>query len=72
MKSQERRDGDAVVITTAMLWLAAVTVIVLLLHAGIAHVIGLDDGNLSTALFVALLACAVAAPVRYLYRNRRP
>jgi hypothetical protein len=46
VKSQERRDEDAVVIGTAMLWLAAVAVVVWVPFAVISSVTGLEDGPL--------------------------
>ena len=70
MKSQERREGEAIVIFTATLWLAAVTVIGGGLLAVLAHVTRLD--GLLSVVFWVLFACTASASLGYLYRQRRP
>jgi hypothetical protein len=70
MKSQEQREGDAVVIGTVMLWLAAVAVAVWVPFAVISSVTGLEDGPL-VLVFWVLFGCAAIPPLAYLYRHRR-
>lgn len=75
MKSQEQREGDAVVIFTAMLGLAATAVIGLVMFEVASAVTGLVDSPLNIfgwVLFWAVLACLASAPLGYLYRHRRP
>ena len=70
MKSQEQREGDAIVIATTMLWLAIVAVVVWVLFAAVSSVTGLEDGPLIVVSWV-LLCCGAVPPLGYLYRHRR-
>jgi hypothetical protein len=70
MKSQERRDGDAITIFAGLL-LSAMTAAagaVLLVVAD--HLVDLHGTVLDT-LACGALVCAVAAAVGYIYRHRR-
>jgi membrane protein YdbS with pleckstrin-like domain len=70
MKSQEQREGDAVVIVTTTLWLGAVAVAVWVLFAVISAMTGLEGGPFIVVFWVTL-GCAVVPPLAYLYRHRR-
>ena len=69
MKSQQRRDEETATILTGLLLFLLVT------GAGaVALVLGRRfvtlDGRLLNVLAYAVLACAVAASIRYIYRHR--
>jgi hypothetical protein len=70
VKSQEHREGDAVVIFTAMLCFAAVTAVGAGLLAVLAHISVFED-HLGIAGWV-LIAGAALISLMFLYRNRRP
>ena len=75
MKSQEQREGDAVVIVIALLGLAAVAVLGVVSFELVSSLTRLVDhpvGNVLWLPFWVLVACAAVAPLRYLYRHRRP
>lgn len=69
MKSQERRDGDAVTIFTGLLLFA------LTAAAGAVLLVVADQlvelhGAVLDILVYGVLVCAVAVAVRYIYRHR--
>jgi hypothetical protein len=71
MKSQQRREGEAVVIVTAMLGSVAITLGGLLLVAVVVALTGLDVGS-SEVVFWVLFGCAASVALGYLHRHRRP
>ena len=69
MKSQERRDEEAVTIFTGLLLFLLVTgagAVALVLARRLVTL----DGRVLNVLAYAVLACAVAASIRYIYRHR--
>ena len=71
MKSQERRDEEAVTISVGLLLFALVLVAGGLVLALVHRLAGVDDGVV-TVLAWLVLTCAAVASVRYVYRHRRP
>ena len=71
MKSRERRDEEAVTISVGLLLFALVLVVGGLVLALAHRLAGFDDGVV-TVLAWLVLASAVVASVRYVYRHRRP
>jgi len=74
MKSQEQRDGDAVVIVQTLLWLAAVAVLAGVLYAIVSALTRRFTAPLDVVVWVTFwVVCgsAAMAPLGYLYRHRR-
>lgn len=70
MKTQEQREGDAVAIGTALLWLFAVAVLIWVSFVVVSSVTGLEDGPLIVVVWV-LFGLASVLALGYLYRHRR-
>ncbi len=69
MKSQQRRDEEAVTIFAGLLLFLLVTgagAVALVLARRLVTL----DGRVLNVLAYAVLACAVAASIRYIYRHR--
>jgi hypothetical protein len=71
VKSQQRRDEEAVTIFAGLLLFALVmgagAVVLVLAHRYVTL-----DGDVLNVLAYAVLGCAVVALIRYIYRHRRP
>lgn len=70
MKVQEKREGDALVIFTAVLITAVPTAIAGVLLVLVAQMAGVGKGLINVAFWVCF-ACAAATALVYLYRHRR-
>jgi ACR3 family arsenite efflux pump ArsB len=69
MKSQERRDEEAVTIFTGLLLFVLVAAVGALVLVLVHQSVSLRGDVLSVLVYV-VLGCAVAASIRYIYRHR--